>query len=117
MSKAMRVFCLLSAIALIAGSIWLYTVDQKNGSFLAACFVYPMGCIVLVGEAFGPLVKELPKRPYMGESRATLAQRGLEDLRKLTPNSKWLANYSAVKAGLLLGFVVWVIVLALLYAK
>ena len=117
MSKAMRIFCLLSTIGLIGGSIWLHALGMKNGSFLAACLVYPLACLALVGEAFVPLAAELPKRPYRGESRATLAQRELEDMRRLNPTSKWLAHYSAVKAGLVLGFVLWAVLLTFFYAS
>lgn len=117
MSKGMRVFCLLSTVSLIAGAVWLHSLGVEDSSFLAACFVYPLGCIVLVGEAFAPLSKDLPNHPYKGESRTALARRALKDLQRLNPNSWWLANYSAVKAGLILGFVAWVILLGIVYFR
>lgn len=117
MSNATRAFCFLSTFALIAGSIWLHKLGMDERSFLAICFVYPLGCMVLVGEAFIPLTKDLPRHPYRGESNAALARRELMEMRKLHPNSKWLANLSAIKAGLVLGFVVWVVLLAFLFKR
>ncbi len=115
MSKSMRAFCLLATVGLIAGSIWLYVHGMKSRSFCAACFAYLPPCFALLGEVLVPVSRVTPKRAYKGESRAELIRRDLEDLQKAYPNSKWPARHEAVVGGLLLGFLAWIVVLALMF--
>jgi hypothetical protein len=111
----MRAFCLISTLGLIVASIWLYTIDMKVHSFLAAFLVYPLGYIVLAGEAFGPFIGSLPTRPYQGEFRNELISRTIEDLQKHYPDKKWLSNFTAFQTVVFLGFIVWTTILASFY--
>jgi len=112
----MRVFCLLAAVGLMAGSIWLYIHGMKKDSFLAACFVYLLGCFAILGEVWVPVSRATPRRRYNGESRAELGRQDLEDLKRTFPDSKWPARHQTVVVTLLLGFFAWIVILALIFA-
>lgn len=115
MCKSMRAFCLLSALGLVAGSIWLYMQGLKSGSFMAACMIYILGWVALTGEVFTPISTALPLRPYKGESRSELIRWDLEDIQKAYPDSKWPARHSAVQSALQLGLLAWVALLAMIF--